>query len=787
VSTSPVRTQKTQTLINSCSANTKDALYRIELASESYLEHLEKSREVANQRAIQGGLQFHDMTERYQDISEAADNTFEWILQDTSGSEQLSSNRELILPFKAWLETGSGIFHISGKPGSGKSTLMKFLCNHARTKSSLESWAGEKKLIIGHFFFWNRGSRMQKSLLGLIRALTFHVTNQCPHIIPEIFPQHWEPARYEPVGQHPVVNIENDEIIWAFRQLVTIKDIYENYRYCFFIDGLDEFDEMLQTYTNLINAIWSWVESSQGHLKICVSSRELPPFQLRFDAKQRLRLQDLTKADIAGLVQQGLQQEQDFLDKTFADTESFKRLQAAITTKADGVFLWVVLTLKTIREALQSRESMSDVLRILDTVPEQLEEFFRYILDSISIVHRKKAAFVFAFALGIEVLPISFFNCVVYGPSLLRYSFLDELADDPHFLMRENAPSSTELIEDRIASCRIRISGRCKGLLEFRPYGNQNQEMIKFTHRSIPEFLENYLSSHWNKYLSEFDLMHAYTSTLIAALRLMPMDFSISTANRLLMELLCALVVLRNTQKCGNTDSFTCLDDVEKILYEKQVEISPEFPTLTWTRFYTLDAGTPAFVSIFHTALSTHCHEYVAWRIRNDPEVVATSNAAQALHDIFNGIHSQHLPPWDLFPRSTPNDVFLTTVALLKQGVNPNCISIRPKDEGLSAWGKLITKLTQCKMEELAQYWAAVEAILQFGGSLPLWSRDSVESITISMPEMHRSIVVVEKLDMKGSLPEALKHMGGTATLEDFVSFHAPENCERILQLLEAR
>jgi hypothetical protein len=256
------------------------------------------------------------------------------------------------------------------------------------------------------------------------------------------------------------------------------------------------------------------------------------------------------------------------------------------------------------------------------------------------------------------------------------------------------------------------------------------------------------------------------------------------------MELLCALRVLRNTQKCGNTDSFTYLDTVERTLYEKQVEISPEFPTLTWTHFYTLDAGIPAFVSVFHTALSVHCHEYVAWRARNDPEAVATSNAAEALRNIFKGIYSQSLPPWSWLPRSTPSDVFLTTVALLKQGVNPSCISTRPKDDGLSAWGYLVTLLTREGHLDLpgAQYWAAVEAILQFGGSLPLWSRASEKSITISIPEMPRSIDVgYFDTSKEHPPPETLKHIGGTATLEDFVSYHAPENCERILQILEAR
>jgi hypothetical protein len=45
--------------------------------------------------------------------------------------------------FINWLSSGDGIFHISGKLGSGKSTLMKFLHNHRRTKTELKKWAGE--------------------------------------------------------------------------------------------------------------------------------------------------------------------------------------------------------------------------------------------------------------------------------------------------------------------------------------------------------------------------------------------------------------------------------------------------------------------------------------------------------------------------------------------------------------------------------------------------------------------------------------------------------------------
>jgi Cdc6-like AAA superfamily ATPase len=57
---------------------------------------------------------------------------------DGEGSEDefLTPSRE---PFLQWLSTDTGIFHISGKPGSGKSTLMEFLCDHDRTKKELQN------------------------------------------------------------------------------------------------------------------------------------------------------------------------------------------------------------------------------------------------------------------------------------------------------------------------------------------------------------------------------------------------------------------------------------------------------------------------------------------------------------------------------------------------------------------------------------------------------------------------------------------------------------------------
>jgi ABC-type lipoprotein export system ATPase subunit len=59
--------------------------------------------------------------------------------------------RESREKFTDWLSSTRAsfpFFHISGKLGSGKSTLMKYLCCHSRTMEELEKWAGKVDLLI---------------------------------------------------------------------------------------------------------------------------------------------------------------------------------------------------------------------------------------------------------------------------------------------------------------------------------------------------------------------------------------------------------------------------------------------------------------------------------------------------------------------------------------------------------------------------------------------------------------------------------------------------------------
>jgi hypothetical protein len=114
--------------------------------------HIEDSQPGDNERQL--GDDDNDQSEEDEHQSEDSDHESEDSDDDQSDEEDEDEDedeeyknyetkhhaREV---FINWLSSGEGIFHISGKLGSGKSTLMKFLFSHCRTKTELRKWAGK--------------------------------------------------------------------------------------------------------------------------------------------------------------------------------------------------------------------------------------------------------------------------------------------------------------------------------------------------------------------------------------------------------------------------------------------------------------------------------------------------------------------------------------------------------------------------------------------------------------------------------------------------------------------
>ncbi|RYP19322.1 hypothetical protein DL765_003404 [Monosporascus sp. GIB2] len=116
-------------------------LLETRLVTRSSHHQIEQTR-----KQILSTLWFHEMNERENKIDEASYDTVDWAFSE----EPLANGVKC--QFVQWLKSDQSIFWISGKPGSGKSTLMKFLVRDRRTTKYLETW--KTPVQICRFFFF---------------------------------------------------------------------------------------------------------------------------------------------------------------------------------------------------------------------------------------------------------------------------------------------------------------------------------------------------------------------------------------------------------------------------------------------------------------------------------------------------------------------------------------------------------------------------------------------------------------------------------------------------------
>lgn len=134
------------------------------------------------------------MDVRYENVEESYPTTFNWIFRPTMKTTQYAEGRRWD-DFGTWLQHGKGLYWVNGKAGSGKSTLMKYIVEHKQTSRFLTQWAGNTTLCTGIFFFWNSGTKEQRSQRGLLRSLLYEIWCKHPELIPTVLPSQWS-TRY---------------------------------------------------------------------------------------------------------------------------------------------------------------------------------------------------------------------------------------------------------------------------------------------------------------------------------------------------------------------------------------------------------------------------------------------------------------------------------------------------------------------------------------------------------------------------------------------------------------
>ncbi|KAI1768465.1 hypothetical protein GGR53DRAFT_478214 [Hypoxylon sp. FL1150] len=460
------------------------------------------------QIAILHAFRYPRMYDRFDNVEPAHQRTFEWLLHgpldhltnyqkshaDTENHKDSFSDHDHVTKndqakhqkhreFVEWLREEinpsavndvltphkRSIYHIAGKPGAGKSTLMKFLCENQTTIDYLKEWVGEKRLICAKAFFWRLGEEEQKNLAGLRNCLLHQILTAAPELIPIVFPSNWE-SDYTNLTCVPADSV--------FNTLLKDGRVFEKYKMIFFIDGLDEYQGRP---TELIRKILGWTAGNSANFKICLSSREWNEFEVGFSGCPRLRIQDWTRDDIQVFVQdsfEGIGHLSTSINKSDLNT-----IANVVVDKAEGVFLWVRVVLAAIEQGVLNGDDFQDLQRKTNAFPAELKDLYQHLFDSIPEYDRRKA---------FEVLLFALHNTYEDKP-LLQYKFLNDFVKNPDFAMEmPTQPLSEEEVRRFTQNTSRQINGRCKGFLEiFKPkkeYYN-GDEHVRLMHSTAAGFL----------------------------------------------------------------------------------------------------------------------------------------------------------------------------------------------------------------------------------------------------------------------------------------------------------
>lgn len=273
-------------------------------------------------------LRFDGIDERFDDIAEAHARTFQWIYERSE------------LGFVDWLEAGRGIYWITGKAGSGKSTLMKFIYKDERTRNCLPT--DYENILVSSFFFHDRGSDpLLRSQEGLYRAIIHSILSQYRQLIPIALPKRWEEIRRmkeTPLAERTYakrIDWKVQELKQALRAIASQETL--RLHLCLLIDGLDEFwghhQDMVDALTELLPAL----DSSHMRVQLCLSSRPLVVFEKAYDQHVHLKVQDLTQEDIKTYVTTHFSRIPELKNLQRNDPTTTSQIIEEILQKAEGV------------------------------------------------------------------------------------------------------------------------------------------------------------------------------------------------------------------------------------------------------------------------------------------------------------------------------------------------------------------------------------------------------------------------------------------------------------------
>lgn len=318
---------------------------------------------------------------RYHGVEKSSAHTFERIFDSSS---QLAG----------WMQQDiSGLFWVNGKPGSGKSTLMKFIEDHKRTQELLLdlSLSADLRLIRAHHFLHLRGNSDQSSFVGLLQSILYQILNAFPKLIQRISPVLEDRLQSSTAGLQK--SWTDQDLLRCLRLIMEQSE--DDIVFFFLFDALDEFSGDTGFISKFLNKHLLGMAGPRTRVKILFSSRPWDVFLLEFMRLPTLQLQDHNEPDIVQYCHNRIL----MADKLLRFDK--QELIPELAGKAEGVFVWV----KLMMDDLINRAHDLDIrgLRgVLQSTPSDLNDFYASIIQRINHEDRLDAYVIFQITLATQ-------------------------------------------------------------------------------------------------------------------------------------------------------------------------------------------------------------------------------------------------------------------------------------------------------------------------------------------------------------------------------------------------
>ncbi|KAI1115623.1 hypothetical protein F5Y14DRAFT_409764 [Nemania sp. NC0429] len=385
-------------------------------------------------RLLMDSLSFEKIDARHSNIKSAHGKTCAWLLSHPEYIKWLTP---------AEFSQHHGLLWIYGKPGAGKSTIMKYIYTRALENSG----------YVISFFFNARGDGLEKSTQGMYRSLLLQLLQKLPDL-QEVLDL---PGRFW--LDH------NNDSSWGIDVLQRLFSAaiakLGGRRLTCFVDALDECGEsQVRDMVEYFEQLGQSVLDSEGKLYICFSSRHYPTICIQNGQTLTLEDQPGHSQDLEKYVKSKLRA---------GKGKDVNLVRTELLQKAAGVFMWVVLVVNILNEEFQRGRIFAVKTRLQET-PAELSELFKDIL-------RRDQKNMADLLLSIQWIlyakrpmkPEEFYYAVVAGLDPTK----DNLAEwDPE-----------QITEDDMKRF---VSSSSKGLAEVT---RSNARTVQFIHESVRDFL----------------------------------------------------------------------------------------------------------------------------------------------------------------------------------------------------------------------------------------------------------------------------------------------------------